>query len=207
MNAGKLFFWLMALFIVMGIAELFFLWPTERSPVFYFGNTVMHVPLLVGWLYLAFKRAPECRMHWFWTPYGLLIIFWVLATVYFADITEKGWGAVFQVSETFWYALAYGLLFAFYKLKSAKLLWYSMLFIAIFWNLQLIDLALQVAGVSPMLKGPPTLASYFQSGKFWNDYGWFISDMIVDIPMAIVSLYFITAKIRDSLTRRKQRER
>ncbi len=186
----------MAIFALMGVLSLFFLWNTQRSAVFYIGNSVMHLPLLCGWIYLATKGSLKRRFHKFWTPYGLAVIVFVFLTVVFADVVEKGPLAFFNVSETFWYALAYGLLFAFFSLRSAKPLWYSMFFIAIFWNLQTLSLLSQAVGVDITLRGPPTLDSYFRSGKFWNDWGWFISDMIVDIPMALVSLYFILLAVQ-----------
>lgn len=175
-----------------GALELLFLWDTERTAVFYAGNLIFHVPLLFGFAWLCFKGTPARRFHMFWTPLGLLMIIWPTLTVIFADLSEWGFFHLFFVSETFWYGWAFGALIAFYSIKSLGNFWYFLLPIAIFWNVQHIFLLLQAAGAQAVLAGgAPTLASYFGSGKFWNDWGWFLSDMIVDVPIAAISAAMI----------------
>ena len=191
----KIPIWIICAFGIMGAVALFFLWDVPQPPGFFVPNILMHGPLVAGWLYLATKEELKFRLHWFWTPLGIFIIFWTMLTVYITQILETGPFAIFSVSETPWYALAFGLLFAFYSLHSAKRFWYFMFFIAVFWNIQHISLLSQALGFNPLKSltegGAPPLANYFMSGSFWGDWGWFISDMIVDVPMALVSLYFI----------------
>ncbi len=190
----------MSVFVFMGFLGLFFLTNTERPMLFYMANGLMHIPLVLGWLYLNFRNKLERRLHPFWTPYSIFLILFVATTVFFTSIQHQGVSGFLMLSETFWYALAYGSLFAFYKLESAKPLWYFMLFLAVFWNLQTIMLTAQAFGIPWTMEGPPTLQSYFiYSTDFWDTWGWFISDMLLDVPMALVPLYYIVKDIKTKM--------
>jgi hypothetical protein len=184
----------------MGFLGLFFLTHTERPLLFYFANGLMHIPMLLGWIILTFKNKLERRLHPFWTPYSLFMIVFVATTVLFTSLQHQGVLGFLTLSETFWYALAYGILFAFYKLESANPLWYFMFFLAVFWSLQTVMLTAQAFGLQWTMVGPPTFQSYFiYSNNFWDTWGWFISDMILDVPMAIVPLYYIIKGIKIKL--------
>jgi hypothetical protein len=191
---------MMTVFVFMGFLGLFFLTHTERPLIFYFANGLMHIPLVFGWIILTFKNKLERRIHPFWTPYSLFMIVFVTATVLFTSLQHQGFLGFLTLSETFWYALAYGSLFAFYKLESANPLWYFMFFLAVFWNLQTVMLTAQAFGLQWTMEGPPTLQSYFiYSNDFWDTWGWFISDMLLDVPMAIVPFYYIIKGIKIKL--------
>jgi len=195
---------LMTLFVFMGFLGLFFLTHTERSMIFYLANGLMHIPLVFGWIIIIFKNKLERRLHPFWTPYAIFMIFFVATTVLFTSLQHQGVLGLLTLSETFWYALAYGILFAFYKLESANPLWYFMFFLAVFWNLQSIMLTSQALGIPWTMEGPPTFQSYFNySNDFWHTWGWFISDMILDVPMAIISIYYIIKGIKIKLKQLK----
>ena len=191
---------LMTLSVFMGFLGLFFFTNTERSPIFYFANSLMHIPILFGWVILTFKNKLERRIHPFWTPYSLFMICFVATTAVVTSLHADGVSGFLALSETFWYALAYGSLFAFYKLESVEPLWYFMAFLAVFWTLQTVMLTAQALGIQWTMKGPPTFQSYFiYSNDFWDTWGWFISDMILDVPMTIVPLYFIIKGIKNRL--------
>jgi len=195
---------LMTLSVFMGFLGLFFFNNTERPMIFYIANGLMHIPLVFGWIYLNFRNKLERRLHPFWTPYSLVMIFFIATTVFFTALQSHGALGFLTLSETFWYALAYGSLFAFYKLESANPLWYFMFFIAVFWNLQTIMLTAQALGIQWTMEGPPTLQNYFiHSNYIWDTWGWFISDMILDVPMAIVPLYYILKGIKIKLKQLK----
>jgi len=117
---GRIPLIVMTLFVFMGFLGLFFLTHTERPIIFYFANGLMHIPLVFGWIIITFKNKLERRLHPFWTPYSLFIIFFVATTVLFTSLQHQGVLGFLMLSETFWYALAYGILFAFYKLESAN---------------------------------------------------------------------------------------
>jgi hypothetical protein len=128
------------------------------------------------------------------------MIVFVATTVVVTSLHADGVSGFLTLSETFWYALAYGSLFAFYKLESAQPLWYFMFFLSVFWTLQTVMLTAQAFGLQWMMEGPPTFQSYFMySNDFWDTWGWFISDMILDVPMAIVPLYYIIKGIKIKL--------
>jgi len=79
-----------------------------------------------------------------------------------------------------------------------------MFFLAVFWNLQTIMLTAQAFGLQWTMAGPPTFQSYFiHSNKFWDTWGWFISDMLLDVPMAVISIYYITKGIKIKLKQLK----
>jgi hypothetical protein len=198
--SGRIPLILMTLSVFMGFLGLFFFNNTERPMIFYIANGLMHIPLVFGWIYLNFRNKLERRLHPFWTPYSLFIIFFIATSVFFTALQPHGVSGFLTLSETFWYALAYGSLFAFYKLESANPLWYFMFFIAVFWNLQAIMLTAQALGIQWTMEGPPTFQNYFMySNDFWDTWGWFISDMILDVPMAIVPLYYILKGIKIKL--------
>jgi hypothetical protein len=202
---GRIPLIMMTLSVFMGFLGLFFFNHTERPITFYIGNGLMHIPLVFGWIYLNFKNKLECRLHPFWTPYSLFMIFFIATTVFLTALQSHGALGFLTLSETFWYALAYGSLFAFYKLESANPLWYFMFFIAVFWNLQTIMLTAQALGIQWTMEGPPTFQNYFiHSNKFWDTWGWFISDMLLDLPMAIVPLYYILKGINTKLKQLKK---
>ena len=195
---------LMTLSVFMGFLGLFFFNNTERPMIFYIANGLMHIPLVFGWIYLNFRNKLERRLHPFWTPYSLVMIFFIATTIFFTALQSHGALGFLTLSETFWYALAYGSLFAFYKLESANPLWYFMFFIAVFWNLQTIMLTAQALGIQWTMEGPPTFQNYFiHSNYIWDTWGWFISDMILDVPMAIIPLYYILKGIKIKLKQLK----
>lgn len=196
---------LMTLSIFMGLLGLFFFNQTERPIIFYIANGLMHIPLMLGWIILTFKNKLERRLHPFWTPYSLFMIFFIVTTVFFTALQPHGVSGFLKLSETFWYALAYGSLFAFYKLESANPLWYFMFFVAVFWNLQTVMLTAQARGIQWTMEGPPTFQNYFiHSSYIWDTWGWFISDMILDVPMAIVPLYYIIKGVNTKLKQQKK---
>jgi len=201
---GRIPLILMTLSVFMGFLGLFFFNNTERPMIFYIANGLMHIPLVFGWIYLNFRNKLERRLHHFWTPYSLFMIFFIATTVFFTALQSHGALGFLALSETFWYALAYGSLFAFYKLESANPLWYFMFFIAVFWNLQTIMLTAQALGIQWTMEGPPTFQNYFiHSNYIWDTWGWFISDMILDVPMAIIPLYYILKGIKIKLKQLK----
>jgi hypothetical protein len=199
---GRIPLILMTLSVVMGFLGLFFFNNTERPMIFYIANGLMHIPLVFGWVIITFRNKLERRLHPFWTPYSLFTIFFVTTVVVFTALRSHGVYGFLTLSETFWYALAYGSLFAFYKLESAKPLWYFMVFLALFWNLQTVMLTAQAFGIPWTMEGPPTFQDYFSGSSYvWDTWGWFISDMILDVPMAIVPLYYIIRDIKIKLKR------
>jgi hypothetical protein len=197
---GRIPLILMTVFVFMGFLGLFFLTHTERPLIFYLANGLMHIPLVFGWIIITFKNKLQRRIHPFWTPYSLFMIVFVATTVLFTSLQHQGVLGLLTLSETFWYALAYGILFAFYKLESANPLWYFMFFLAVFWTLQTVMLTAQALGIQWTMEGPPTFQSYFMySNNFWDTWGWFISDMILDVPMAIVPIYYIIKGVKTKL--------
>lgn len=88
----------------MGFLGLFFLTQTERPLIFYIANGIMHIPLVLGWIIITFKNKLERRLHPFWTPYSLFMIFFVVTTVYFTSLQPHGVSGFLTLSETFWYA-------------------------------------------------------------------------------------------------------
>lgn len=185
---------------LLGALEVLFFWQgAARNIGYMIPNLIFHVPLIAGFVWLAWKGEPKFRLHPFWTPLGMIMIIWPIITFVFADLLDPmkttSFISILHISETMWYGIAFGLLLGFYSIKSIKTFWYFLLPIAVAWNLQHIGLLLQALGISAFApganKGAPTLASYFRAGKFWNDWGWFLSDMIVDVTMAITAAVMI----------------
>ncbi len=183
--------WVMAAAAVMGVLGLLVLTDTERDWRFYFANAIMHIPLAIGWLYLCRKNNLERRFHVLWSPYFAFAMAWVFSTVVMSTVSHEGPVGVLRQSETFWYAIAYGSLFIFYKLESARPLWYFMIILGLFWTLQTLMLGFQAAGIEWTIEGPPTFQDYFEnSDRFWDSWGWLIADLLVDIPISIAAVYF-----------------
>jgi len=85
--------------------------------IFYVANGLMHIPLLIGWLYRSLKDELERRLYLFLAPYFIFTIFWVTVTVLLASVKDEVTSGFLQLSETFLCAFACGLLFAFYELE------------------------------------------------------------------------------------------
>ncbi len=197
----RILVYLICLLAIWGALEVLFFWEDAvRDTPYMIANSIFHLPLIAGFLWLAIKGKPEFRLHPFWTPLGLLMILWPLLTVILADLFDPDRTLeiirFFQVSETLWYGLAFGLLLGFYSIRSIRTFWYFLLPLLFGWLPWLFSLLLQSFGLSATLKGgAPTLASYFHSGKFWNDWGWFLSDMIVDVTIAATSTGMIISNL------------
>ncbi len=204
-DKGRIPIIFISLFGLMGVSSIIILAPlrgeiygfASSMEEFLFPNILMHAPLAVGFIYLMlFAKTPNRRLHVLWTTLGLGMIIWCWMTVLFADVMDPHKqfpSLLLSLSETPWYALAFGILFALYEFESEKIrpLWLSMFFIAIFWNMANFTIIMQAMGFNIRIRGPPTFESYFSTGDFWIDWGRFIGDMIVDIPVALIALYFL----------------
>lgn len=136
-------------------------------------------PVLLGWLYLMFwKDRLKPRLHYFWTPYGLFMIAWLLLIHLPFSMAHNGKGLerILTEVDTFWWGLAYGILYAFYSLKSAKPLWYFMLPTA------LIGVIATLAVTFELFQEPENLV-------------WGISDLTVMGSMTLVTLYFVLPRV------------
>lgn len=188
----KLPIWIMGCFATIGFIAVNFLWTGETRPgtaAILLSDLFIHGPLVIGWFYLMFyKDELRPRLHWFWTCFGLLIIAWVWLTVYNTAVLEFGWAAILHQSEVPWYAISFGLLFAFYNLESAKPLWYC-LYIWFWAGLfmygpELLRALGLINFVSPYL-------SPEQAANFWNYWGWFISDALIAVVGFAAMFYII----------------
>ena len=204
---NKILIYISALFALWGVYSLFFLWNGAQPEMpFYVANIIFHAPLLAGFVWLIWKGKPRRRLHAFWTPLGLVMIIWPILTVVFAEMFDEDYGAerLLVISETLWYGLAFGLLIGFHSIKSLGKFWYFLVPITIGWNLWLFSLFQQALGIpthQPPGSGAPTLESYFRSGKFWNDWGWFLSDMVVDVTTAVTAALMIIIGLVKKLKR------
>jgi len=223
----KLPIWVIGVLVIVGTLDEWFLWdPVHGKALF---NQVIHgnlmvgivgilllgVPVIIGWLYVMFgKDQFKPRLHWFWTPFGLLMFVWAWSTFYGAKILEEG-GAItvstlLTTSPEVWRSAAIGLLFAFYGLESVAPLWY-------FYWMWFIAGALTQGPVMLVTDLLPALfpslgflhqswSGYLtpeQAGKFWTYWGFFFLDCYF-IPLGLVAGYFII-KWRKSILEKEGR--
>ncbi len=205
----KLPIWIIGAFVLVGImVEWFLSDPVHGKALFtqvmrgnlmvgIMGILLLGVPVLVGWLYVMFgKDQLKPRLHWFWTPFGLLMFAWAWSTFYGATVLE-GAGAItvnafLTTSPEVWRCAAVGLLFAFYELESAVPLWYF------YWMWFIAGITqgpgMLLTDLLPVLLGLPRLPSGYlqpeQVGKFWTFWGFFFLDLYL-IPLGLVAGYFI----------------
>lgn len=136
------------------------------------------------------KDRLNYRLHWFWTPFGLLIVAWVWLTFFYADFLEKGLRleTFLTTSPEVWSATAFGLFFAFYSLRSANFFWYFC------WPLFWAGVVMYGAelpkffGFSGVPWSPYLVPE--EIGKFWHYWGWFFTDAYI-VPVGLVAMYFI----------------
>jgi len=143
--------------------------------IFYVGS------VLLGWLYLMFwKDQLKPRLHWFWTTYGLSMIAWMLFVHLPFSVARSGlgWGLsrIWNNVDTFYWGLGFGILYAFYSLRSAKPLWYFM------FPMSLIGIIASTNAISELSRMPENLV-------------WGISDLMVIGSMTVVTLYFVLQRI------------
>lgn len=195
----KLPIWIMGAFAVMAFLSTSYFWEfleihihQQSGELFCPGHlfviAIYVTPVLLGWLYLMFwKDQLKPRLHYFWTTYGLFIISWLLLVHLPFSMAKTGKGLEMFLTEvdTFYWGLGFGILYAFYSLKSAKPLWYFMLPIGILGILGCL-------GSLGSLSDPKNLT-------------WVISDLIVVGSMAVVTLFFLASGIRNFIKRRKKR--
>ncbi len=159
-------------------------------PMHIFVILIYVTPVLLGWLYLMFwKDQLKRRFHYFWTLYGLFIIFWMLFVHLPFSMARSGKGIerILTESDTFFWGLGFGILYAFYSLRSAKPLWYFMVpmaMIGIIFG--------TIAPLSELSRAPET-------------WVYNVSDLMVVGSMAVVTLFFLASGIRNFIKRRKKR--
>ncbi len=141
--------------------------------IFYVGS------VLLGWLYLMFwKDQLRPRLHYFWTSYGVFMIAWLLLVHLPFSMTHDGKGIerILTESDTFFWGLGFGILYAFYSLRSAKPLWYFM------FPMTIIGVLATLSGVFALFEMPENLV-------------WGISDLMVVGSMSFVTLYFVLPRV------------
>lgn len=202
----KLPIWIMGAFAIMAFLSLSYFYEylevhIQRStgdpeaglfhPMHLFVIAIYVTPVLLGWLYLMFwKDQLKTRFHYFWTPYGLLMIAWLLLVHLPFSMAHDGKGLerILTESDTFYWGLGFGILYAFYSLRSAKPLWYFMTPMAIIGIFQ------------------ATLVSPFELFRMPENFVWTISDLMVIGSMSLVTLYFTLPSIyRFLMTRGKEK--
>lgn len=166
------------------------------------GILFLGVPIVLGWLHLMLSKDQlKPRLHWFWTPFGLLMFAWALSTFYGATVIEDSIPITAEVllttSPEVWRSAATGLLFAFYSLESASPLWYFYWFWFIAGALTQ-GPAMLVFDLLPVLFPSLGFLRYSwspyldpaQAGKFWHYWGFFFLDCYF-IPLGLVAGYYI----------------
>jgi hypothetical protein len=207
---------LCSLSIIVGILKAFiiplFLAATspellEESSMAYVVNSIVHGFVLVSWmLMLARGNLPERRLiSKNWIFYGVILIlvgvitpvFWTIMIKYQDGLllTEAIIETVYELSETSFYAIGYGLGFAIFKLEENKLLMRFHIPLAFLWIIGplpssvLFHLGVQFSGefAGPHLfypdAGPPIWI--FPYCLF---DAWFWADQVVDYPLALILL-------------------
>jgi hypothetical protein len=205
--------WFMGILIIIGTLDAWFLWGYEDAirgnmpelykaefPAALRGNTAMlfgilllDIPIVIGWLMLMFgKDKLKPRLHWFWTPFGLLMAAWGWLTHYGATALEEGQPitvlGLLSGSPEIWRSTAVGLIFAFYGPDSARSLWYY------YWAWAWAGIVMPLAEL-PKLFGAAGVpwSSYFapeQAGMFWHYWGFALLDAYI-LPLALVVWFYI----------------
>lgn len=208
----KLPIWMLGALVFLGIMVEWFFWDPMHGKALFnqviqgnlmvgvMGILFLGVPVIIGWLYLMFgKDQFRPRLHWFWTPFGLLMVAWAWLTVWNTVIFEYGLSinTLLGATPELYRSIAFGLLIAFYSLASANPLWYF------YWTWFIAGALTQgptmlVTDLLPALF--PSLgflrASWSpyltpeQVGNFWNYWGYFFLDCYF-IPLGLVAGYFI----------------
>ncbi len=190
----KLLIWIMGAFVLIGtvVVELFFWDPankkailTSENPIYIIATiSFLTIPISAGWLYLMFgKDRLKPRFHGFWTPFGLLLIAWAWLVVFKTDIPDKGLsaGTLLQATPELYRITAFGLLFAFYSLESARPAWY-------FWWIYIL-FPLQLVGISGA--PPPWIDPVLYATQgFWHSWGYFFVDAY-GMAVGAVAMYYI----------------
>jgi len=157
------------------------------------GILLLDVPIAIGWLRLMFgKDKLKPRLHWFWTPFGLLMAVWGWLTHFGATALEEGQPItmlnLLSSSPEVWRSAALGLLFAFYGLGSAKPLWYF------YWTWAWAGIIMPLGELPKLLGGAGVpWSGYFapeQARMFWHYWGFALLDAYV-LPLAVVTWYYI----------------
>ena len=217
----KLLFWIIIVLVFIGTIDEWFFWGYEQSlrsgrpepyqalvprailhgdPIGIFGVILLGIFPIIGWIYLAFgKDRLKPRLHWFWTPFGLLQVAWAWLTFYGATVLEdpeyRGITllTLLSTSPEVWRATTFGLLYAFYSLGSAVPLWYF------YWGWFVAGVTqgpgMLITDLLPVLLGlgRPYESPYLspeQAGKFWHYWGFFFLDEYL-LPLGLVAGYFI----------------
>ncbi|MEW6405266.1 MAG: hypothetical protein AB1649_26025 [Chloroflexota bacterium] len=209
----KLPIWLMGVLVIIGTLDEWFLWGYDDAiranmpelykalfPRLWYGKFVnilgilmLGVPILIGWLLLMFgKDRLKPRLHWFWTPFGILMAAWGWVTHYGATTLEGRQPItmlnILSASPEVWRSAALGLLLAFYSLGSARPLWYY------YWTWAWAGIVMPL-GELPKLFGAAGVpwSPYFapeQAGRFWHYWGFALLDAYI-LPVALVAWYYI----------------
>ncbi|MBM3144612.1 MAG: hypothetical protein FJ010_06505 [Chloroflexi bacterium] len=208
----KLPIWFLGILVMIGNLVAWFFWgldnllrnmPERYEAEFYavihgdiaklFGILLLDIPIAIAWLKLMFgKDELKPRLHWFWTPFGLLMAVWGWLTYYGATAIEEGERitvlSLLSSSPEIWRSTAVGLLFAFYCLGSAKLLW------PYYWTWAWAGIIMPLAEL-PKLFGAAGVpwSPYFapeQAGMFWHTCGFALLDAYI-IPLAPVVFFYI----------------
>jgi hypothetical protein len=210
----KLPIWAMGVLVIVGTIDEWFLWDPEHGKALITGQSLnipgvvmLGVPILIGWLYLMFgKDQLEPRLHWFWTPFGLLMVLWAWSTFYGGHILEDGraitTNTLLAAGPEFWRSTAIGLLFAFYALGSAKPLWYF------YWGWFLGAVTMYPGEILRLLgfieiPWSPYLRPE-EAGMFWHYWGNFFLDAYI-VPLGLVAGYFIIRWRRSVLEKEGER--
>ncbi|MEW6717133.1 MAG: hypothetical protein AB1345_06500 [Chloroflexota bacterium] len=223
----KLPIWFMGILVIIGTVDEWFLWGyadaiQANMPELYkalfpatlhgeisgiLGILMLGVPIIVGWLMLMFgKDELKFRLHWFWTPLGLLMAAWGWLTYYGATALEDGRLItalnLLSASPEVWRSAALGLLFAFYGLGSARPLWYY------YWTWAWAGIVMPL-GELPKLFGAAGVpwSPYFapeQAGRFWHYWGFALLDAYI-LPLALVAWYYIFQWRKSALEKEGER--
>ncbi len=199
----KLPIWIMGALVFVGTIDEWFFWDPEHGKalvtkvisggtgnlaVGIAGIALLGVPILIGWSILMFGRDQlQHRLHWFWTPFGLLIVTWAWLTFYNTSIMEFGvsLNTFITASPELYRATAFGFLIAFYRLDSAAPLWYF------YWIWAWAGIVMYGAEIPKLFGGAGVpWSEYFKGGEFWHNWGYSLLDAYI-VPLAFVAMYYI----------------
>jgi hypothetical protein len=179
----------------------------EESPMAYVVNSIVHGILLFGWLIILGKGPwPERReMSKNWLFFGIVVILvgavipviWTIMIKYQDGLLfiEAINATVYELSETSFYAIGYGLGFTFFKLEENKLLMRFHIPLAFLWIIGPLPSSLLFH------LGVPFTGEFAGPHLFYPEAGppiwifpyclfdaWFWADQVVDYPLALILL-------------------
>jgi hypothetical protein len=179
----------------------------EESPMAYLVNSIIHGILLLGWLVtLGRGKWPERRtMSKNWLLFGTIfilvgVVIPVIWTIMIKNLdglllVEAIIETVYELSETPFYAIGYGLGFTLFKLEKNKLLMRFHLPLAVLWIIGPLPSSLLFH------LGIPFSGEYAGPHLFYPDVGppiwifpyclidaWFWADQVIDYSLAMILL-------------------